>query len=173
MTELRTRLLIIAAIVCGSLAAALVWRTNHRVAPGISEAEARRAGYASSAEFDEVGDVSMTLFRHAYQVGGWTDSDFSLCQQHLEKHSTWRVRIPILHAASHLTLLDQRKRAVASFAAPTLCDESMSAWRSIVREWRTVGPTRETTAFLLTFPNPTIQRITKEDIQRERQEKGS
>ncbi len=170
--KVKERVAIAVTIVCGSAAAAIYWHNQHQVAPGITETQARQAGYESAAEMGEIERMGGKMLRDLSKETGLDQADFDFFKRTLEGG---RER-PILYIEGSLDFVsrpEQMRELVTILGQRKMFQAESQMWFVILTHWSQSPPGRAEVTNLTASTNKDLATIAKEVVTANNAKKGS
>jgi len=159
---IRARILVATSIVCGSGAAALIWHNGHRTSPlGVSDGQARAAGFASADRFEELLRADRKMLEHGRTLAGWDEADFSYFEKALADPNR-KAAITVIMNLGSLHVPDQRRRALGILGQRPVPKDDREAWAFTFRKWSQEKGDASIVPFLLGSGNPDVASIMRE-----------
>jgi hypothetical protein len=156
----RTRLLMLACIACGSLAAGLYWRNGHPARKtGINEEQARQRGFASSEEYARSDAASRRLLSHFHGKGELDEGDFSYVRSTL-RNGPWSAQVPLIHNLGNVSPR-QHGKVLDILGLEPIPKNLRTAWTYALTDWIRNQHNPGASANLLASKNPDIVDIAR------------
>jgi hypothetical protein len=157
----RQRFLIVACIICGSLAAGLLYKSTILPRAPLTDDEARRFGYASAEDKKETSAAFSKYWPDIVANGRLTDSEYQLAKETFD-HGSFAAKTRIIVAFGYLRGDTERKRALDMMPKDSIASNLLGAWRSSMRRWMNDSKGDEVLAMLTASGNANAAKIADE-----------
>jgi len=130
---IRTRLLVVLTIVCGSVSAVMFWSGSHSKKASVSEEQARAMGFSSASDFDIYNASAIKLYNDQFSKQGLDPADFEFVTRMLSSDS--KSAVQTLTNLTHLTYVDQQVRVVKCLSSNPVTTNTREAWILLLKGW--------------------------------------
>jgi hypothetical protein len=152
----KQRVCMVVAILCGALAATLVWRIFHPVA-SLSDLQAQKLGYASAKDEQD----AKRLFLKVSAAGSMDDTEFAAARDGLMRGSFTRRSLMVV-ALGNLKGAKQHSHAISELDGVTIDPDRRIVWLSTFRKWVRYQHDKNALPLLLASKNPDVVELAKE-----------